>query len=160
MYNNYNVAGLVSTFHSNTRSFLARVLNNLVADMNDKQYNYHLPRYVLIVLDKDLVQNIGTYDFGVSRIIEDMVKWLLININLVIEVRKEDVIKKRARALSSSLEPHLIWVQMVKRPVIQGNPTYALVRKFNTILEETIAGDRRSYILKPFITPNSTTLIS
>ena len=54
----------------------------------------HITAYILIVLDKDLVQNLPFYDFGVSQAIEDMLKWLLIKINNMIEVQHEDLRKR------------------------------------------------------------------
>ena len=40
---------------------------------------------------------------------------------------------------------------MVKHPFVPNSKVFALAKKFNTILEETIAGDCRSHILKPHV---------
>ena len=41
---------------------------------------------------------------------------------------------------------------MVKHPFVPNSKVFALAKKFNTFLEETIAGDCRSHILKPHVT--------
>ena len=152
----YNIEPLHAPFNPQVRSFLARVVNSFAAGLNDIKPP-HLPRYVLIFLDKDLIQNLGIFDFGVSRAIEDMLKWLLVNINNIIEVRKSDLAKKRPGALSTSSEPRLVWIQMIKRPEASLNKEiYSLSCKFNTILEDVISGDKRSHILKVHIETNET----
>ena len=79
-------------------------------------------------------------------------KWFLININRNIELRKNDLIKKHPGAVSTSAEPRLIWVTMLKRPATShAKQIFALTSKFNKILEEVVAGDKRSHILKPTI---------
>ena len=99
---------------SNIRSFLARVFNRLVKQLNEEPFI--LPRYIIITLDKDLIQSADLFDYGVSRIIEDTLKWLLININMVIEMRKEDLAGKHAGAVSTTSEPRLVWVGMIRHP--------------------------------------------
>ena len=144
----YNVEPFHSTVNPLTRSFLAWVVNAFAKGLND-QRPPHLPRYLLIMLDKDLLQNLGIYDYGLSKTIEVMLKWLLININMMIEVRKQDLMKKKPGALSTSSEPRLIWVQMVKCPETTANKQiFSLSKKFNSILEEVISGDKRSHIMK------------
>ena len=93
----------------------------------------------MIILDKDMID----YTNGSMSLIEDALKWLLININADIETRKEDLRKKRPGALTTTTEPRLIWSQMIRRP---GDTTET--DEFNTILEDTIAGDECSHILK------------
>ena len=151
---NYNVVAQNPERWSNIRSFLAKVLNGLVKALN--QSPFILPRYILVVLDKDLIANADLYDYGVSRMLEDTLKWLLININMVVESRKEDLIGKRAGAVSTTSEPHIIWIGMLKCPDYSMNKrVYSLARKFNQILQNVITGDRRSHYLPVGLETNS-----
>ena len=104
----YNVESFHANFNPTVRSYLARLVNSFARGLNE-QKPQHLPRYVLI-FDKDLLANIGFYDFGVSKVIEDMIKWIFINLNSMIEVCKADLIKKRPGALLSSSKPRLVWI--------------------------------------------------
>ena len=152
VYANYNVEIFASPHNQHVRSFLAHMVNAFAKSLNeyDDKKPPHLPRYILIIMDKDLIENAQVYDFGVSHTFEDLMKWLLINFNNMIEIRK-DLIKKRPSAVSSSSEPRLIWVQMIKRSESMDKHIFSLTWKFNTIMESVIAGDKRSHILKPFL---------
>ena len=112
LFAHYNVDTMVTPPMSNVQSVLARIYNAFIKALNE---NHHLPRYVIILLDKDIIVYIDHFDFSISKTIEDVLKWLLININQAIETRKQDLLGKRPGAISSLSEPRLIWVQMVKR---------------------------------------------
>ena len=156
LFANYNIKELHAPNPSNIRAFLARVFNALVRGLNHKLEPL-LPRYILIMLDIDLIQHAEVFDYGVSRTFEDTLKWLLININAVVETRKEDLMGKRPGAVSSSMEPRLIWVAAVHHPESSAHrQVHSLIRKFNTILEEVIAGDKRSHILRPAVEDSAT----
>ena len=146
LFKNYNVVAQNPERWSNIRSFLAKVLNGLVKALN--QSPFVLPRYILVMLDKDLITNADLYDYGVSRTLEDTLKWLLININTVVELRKEHLIGKRAGVVSTTSEPRIIWISMLKHPDYSMNKrVYSLACKFNQILQNVITGDRRSHYL-------------
>ena len=136
--------------------FLADVYNALVEALNNES-NVHLPRYLLIILDSDLIQAANVYDFGAMEMYEDMIKWLLINISSTVELRKKQLLKRRAGAVSTTTEPRLVWITMLRRP---NNTTrkeiFALTRKFNSSLEDIISKDKRSHILKVHIEGNDT----
>ena len=100
-------------------------------------------------MDADLIINAKVYDFGVSRTFEDTLKWLLININRTIELRKDDLLRKRPGAVSTTSEPHLVWTLMARRPESTHKHVFSLTHKFNQILESMVAGDKRSYVLTP-----------
>ena len=156
LFKHYNVNELHVPANSNVRSFLARVINLLVCKLNDEAGSYHLPKYVLFIIDLDLIANADLYDYGISRTLEDTLKWLLININEAINTRKDDLMKKRAGAVSSSSEQCIIWVTMLKHPdYSMGKRIFSLCRKFNGILEDVIAGDTRSHIIKVRVNHNN-----
>ena len=141
---------------SPNEEFLAQIYNALVSALNDDD-NVHLPRYLIIVLDYDLIQAANVYDFGVVEVFEDLLKWLLINLSSTVELRKKELIKKRPGAVSTTMEPRLVWVTMLHHP---HNTTlkkiFALTHKFNSSLENIISKDKRSHILKVHIEGNET----
>ena len=148
LYNNYNIEAQVSPCNSNVRLFLARIIKAFVAPLNNKWGTFHLTRYIMIFLDKDLITAANVFDYGVSRTFEDTIKWLLINLNAIIETRKDDLMGKRAGAVSTSSEPSLIWVHMLWRPEGSDRWIYSLTQKFNIILHSVICGDKCSHSLK------------
>ena len=143
---NYNVLCFYLSNIKNSKPYLARVYSVLVEALNE---SLRLPRYILVMLDRDLIANADLYDYGVSCTIKDTLKWILINTNHAIEKHKLDLIRKRKGAVSSASEPRLIWITMLKRPDYSMNKRiFSLARKFNNILEDVIAGNKRSHILK------------
>lgn len=156
VYAYYNMEFLVPPKSSVNRSFLAHTLNKLMSFMNSKNHE-HLPRYLVIVLDSNLITAANVFDYGVTRTLEDTLKWLLININWAVETRKEDLYSKRHGTIMQMSEPCLIWVTMLKRPEYSFEcKTNALASKFNNILEGIIAGNKRSHILRIHVDHNST----
>ena len=147
MVANYNTKALYAAKLINMNAFLARILNAFIDELNDP-HKHHLPRYVLIMLDKDLIYNAKVYDFGVSRTFEDTLKWLLVNINRCIEICKEDLKKKRKGTVSSTSEPQLIWLTILQHPVSNNRQIFVLTKKFNMILENVVSGDKCSHIMK------------
>ena len=88
LFDNYEVQAKHPECWLNVRSFLARVVNVLVNALN-KPNEFQLPRYLLIVLDKDLLVEANFPEYRISRAIEDVLKWFLINLNLIIETAKK-----------------------------------------------------------------------
>ena len=144
---NYNLRLLYAEQWSNIRPFLARVFNQLIKVLNMPPFM--LPRYILIMLDKDLITSAELFNYGVLQTMEDTLKWLLKKINQVIETRKQDLMGKRPGVVSTTSEPRLVWVTMLRRPDKSLNKqVHALVRKFNKILEQVISVNQRSHFLK------------
>ena len=108
MYGMYNLKILYTPFRSHIRPFLAKIINALAKALNDKENEYQLPKYVIIILNKDLLINAEVSEFEVAKTIEDCLKWLLININLMLETHKEDLMKKHPGAVPTATEPRLI----------------------------------------------------
>lgn len=95
LFPQYNLDTFVAPLQGNVRAFLAKVFNALAKGLNDLLQVF-LPCHIIIVLDKDLMVNAEVDEEGpITSTIEDCLKWLLININCMIETRKEDLASKR-----------------------------------------------------------------
>ena len=136
-------------------SILSRVLNSLLEALNEKP---HLPRYIIVVIDRDWLHHSKFVDFGAGGAITTAIQWWLWEFNRNIDSRKDQLHRKRPGALSMHSEPRFIWVTMLKWPYIHDSflsAVYALTWKFNKNLERVIAGDWHSLILKPEIPMNN-----
>ena len=141
----YEVIGLHARNWHDDSNVLTRFNDALVEQLNVQP---RLPRYIMIFIDRDIIAEAQVFDFGVYRTLQDLIKWLLININCQIETRKEDLKLKRPGAVTANSEPRLVWIKMARRPDYSvPKNVHSLASKFNNILEETIAGDKRSHIL-------------
>ena len=64
----YKVEPLHPPKLSNNRAFLSCILNALVKKMNE---HWHLPKYLLIIIDQDLIEETAVFDYGVTHTLED-----------------------------------------------------------------------------------------
>ena len=71
-------------------------------------------------------------------------EWIVDNVSPIVETRKTDLQIKRAGAVAYS-EPRIIWIKMLHRP--EKEKLMQLRKKFNEILEETLASHRYTYIM-------------
>ena len=105
----------------------------------------------MIILDKEILETADHNNFGVHRIVEDLIDWIARNIDKTIDLRKEDIRIKRPGAIASSGEPRLIWTKMVIRPRID-DPTrgflFAQCKKLNEIIDNIIPKYKHSHIME------------
>ena len=154
LFENYNIEAFCTPKQSNNRSVLSKILNALVKAINDSPQG-HLPKYIMMILDLDIIINAQVYDYRVTKTVEDLCKWLLINTNSAVETRKSDLLSKRQGAISSTSEPRIVWTLMSKRLECIDRKVFALTRKFNNILEGVVANDHRSHVLRVQIEANN-----
>ena len=130
------------------RSILGRVLNCFIDVLNQKS---HLPRYVLIIIDKDWFETSGILKYGAGEAVTKAVKWWMKEMNKFIEIRKDHLYSKKPGAIAVASEPRFIWVTMVKRPYIRNETLasiFSLTRKSNVNLENALVDERHTHTLK------------
>ena len=106
---------------------------------------------MLIVIDKDWLETSGLVEFRAGDVAKTAINWWIKELNKFVEVRKDHLYNKKPGALASTSEPRFIWVTMVKRPIVCNDKLasiFSLTRKFNTALEDCLANDRHSHIIK------------
>ena len=139
----YNVE---DSFYINTTaitSTIARILNSMINILNKFE---HLPRFLVMILDRDIVDAVKMKNYGFSEITEKLLDWLVKQVDLVIE-RKKMAMRAIKMGAVSAFEPKIIWVKMLDKP---RNPEFhCLKKKFNSILEDVLASRMGHYILDP-----------
>ena len=105
-----------------------------------------MPRFILVVLDMDILCFINYFGFGVSQIIGKCLNWLIKNIDIIIESRKDDLRHRKPGALHSS-EPKLVWMKIFQRPNMKENQFHQVQDKFNNILEDILSTKKGHYIM-------------
>ena len=73
LYEYYNVFGYYSTKSSGTRHTIGRILNALIVGLNTHD---RLPRYVVLMLDKDLIDDINVFSDEAEDEIVECISWL------------------------------------------------------------------------------------
>ena len=79
-----------------------------------------MPKYIIFLLDKDLIEAVQFGSFGCKTIFEQTLNWLASNMEQVLKIRKDDLKSKRAGSLLEEDQPKIVWVKMVIRPFIKG----------------------------------------
>ena len=141
MYDYYNIHYGFHPPLSQIKSTEARISNSLIELLNSKEFK--LPKYILIIPDKDLIEGVLSQfcDYGFKKVFRASIKWLMNDINKTLSIRKEALRSKRGGALSTSAEPRLIWISIIKRPINihdDVKAVYKLVRKANEVLEDVV----------------------
>ena len=131
---------------SDEKTLIGKMLNSLIKKLNEVK---HLPRYIVIIFDKELIVDGQIFNFGARETYEYALRWFVNNVACMIDTRKDDIRKKRPGALSPGSEPRFIWVEALSRPeVLLAKCVYSLICKFNAALEEVVAEERHSHVLK------------
>ena len=146
LYSFYNVFGYFQSKLSCVKG-ITRIYNAFLKGMNARK---KLPRFIVFVMDKDLIANANYFGFGASLVLERIFEWLMKKVNANIQRRKADLfnIKPGALALTST---KVIWVRMIKRPygsIWEFDKVFALCNRCNNAIENVLAcANPQQYIL-------------
>ena len=75
---------------------MARIINSLLEVINTRQ---RLPRFLLIAIDKDVIQDLDFYEFDSFMALEEVVTWLTRQINIIIRRKKLELNAKKPGAV-------------------------------------------------------------
>ena len=114
---------------NSNQSGIGRVINALAEKLNDKD-SVPLPKFILIILECDIIKQAQFYDYGIAYILDQLYTWLQKNIEMFIETRKGDLKIRKPGAVLSATYPKFIWVLPLQRPPITlKRNIFALVSK-------------------------------
>ena len=137
------------TFHTSisVRSVMARMLNEIINALNEEVI---LPKYIIILPDKDLIEEANFGGFGCKVIFESMLHWIATNVERVLEIRKDDLKSKRAGAILTDDEPSIVWVKMLTRPFIRITDkgfVFAQRHTFNKLMDSILPKYRNTSVI-------------
>ena len=132
--------------HSLKVPAIARLQNAFIAALNKYA---HMPKYIIVVPDKDILESIEIYDNGIKKAIFDNLHWLLIQFGHNLITRREDLRAKNTGA-TPPFFTKVIWVQMLARPISE-DPKLARIwklhRKFNDVLDNLCEIEEYMHVL-------------
>ena len=126
---------------SNVRSVIARILNHIIMALNNRP---RLPRFIFIFPDKDIVDYMNYFQWGVSFAFGAQLDWLLSQIERAIEAKKEGLSQMKPGAIAPG-EPKVVYVKMIQRPY--PSKAMSVKWKFNKALEDSVALRQHGYIM-------------
>ena len=134
LYEMYNVLA----YHQTIRSMvpgMVRILNAMVEGLNKR---LRLPKFIVLVLDKDFIALTKHFEFGAYQSLKRCLDWLVKEINTILQRKTLDLMDKKPGAVAKQ-PPQIVWVKMLKRPNGEEFSEIAALRgKFNKVLEEVL----------------------
>ena len=137
----YNVKLLYKLMSAGVHCVIARIINSLIDGFN---MNDHLPRFIVVIIDHDIIKDVDVFDRNAHKTIGDNVHWLVHQIDILVKRKKAEIQVKRPGALFVG-DPKIIFVRMLRRvgkPFYHGSKLEALHghrAKFNDALNEAVA---------------------
>ena len=136
------------TAHCNSRwssaneNMLIRIRNSVVAGLNQQKTGGFLPKYVVIVLDDDLITFLDYKKDGVATLLGSWVEWLVKEIKVAFTKRIDQLPKKSKKSL-----PFFYWVTAPTHSYFSKERN-ALRVKFNLSLESVICAQEDMRVIK------------
>ena len=113
IYEYYNIFGYYTMPSSGSHHTIGRVVNSLITALNTRD---RLPRLVVIMLDKDLIEDVGIYDHCAEDVIAQNLDWLIRQIEVAIKRRQMELTDIKPGAVYGS-DPKIVLVEMIRRPL-------------------------------------------
>ena len=110
IYENYNTLPFYKSFSSGVTSTAAHMINTLIEALNTREW---LPRFVVVIPDKDLLKDIEVYEFAASKVIQDLVAWTIRQMNMLIRRKCAALLEKCPGAVFGDTK--VILVRMMRR---------------------------------------------
>ena len=123
----------------------SRIVNSLIDVLNECQ---RLPRYLLVVNDRDLTASLNVFDREVIKTIREAVDWITRQLLMQIRRKKLELLNIKSGAVYGH-DPTIIFIRMIRRVAFDHNhqhskhgtlsEIYALRPKFNDALNDASA---------------------
>ena len=149
LYEYYNIFGYYSLMSSANKRCIAHLFNAIVTGLNTRQ---RLPHLIVIMIDKDIIEDVGIFDHLAEDIIAKNIGWLFKQIEIMIRCRRMELSDKKPGVVYSN-DPRVVLVDMIPRPhvfpqnsIMQG--VMSMQQKFNSVLSDAADhfGFHRLYI--------------
>ena len=126
---------------------IGRVLNSFIEALNEGR---RLPRFLIVLLDKEIIDDVNVFDYGASNEINENVTWLMRQLDIAVQRRKTATLAVKPGALYST-DPKIIFTTMIRCPLhfptgSRMEKVVSLRTKFNKAVNDA-AYDRQHSIL-------------
>ena len=140
MQDYYNVTGYYYGSSNLLSSSTSRIINKLIEALNENDKLLHI---IIIMMDKDVMADLKSYDYGASRNISNLVNWITRQYDIMIHREQLQIVEKKPGAVTRD-DPIVIYTSMIHRVEIFHQDTQIasickMRLKFNDILNEAVA---------------------
>ena len=113
LYQYYNVFRYHSARSSEMRHVIGRMINSFIVGLNTRE---RLLCYVVLVMDKDIIEDINLFGKEADDQIAMNIDWLLRQMGLLIRRRQMEICDKKPGAVYAN-DPKIVMLEMVCRPL-------------------------------------------
>ena len=150
LYQQFNVAVYFQNPVNMTKNTMNRIMNSVATGLNDR---VRLPKYVIVVMDIDILNSIDFYDYAMPKVFCHCIQWIIKNVNRLFTIRSKDLKRKRPGSVNSDRDTRIIWENILSRPTIKDHPDQNRTKmcagrpKFNELLNQVISDTRFNHAL-------------
>ena len=147
IYEFYSVSAWYMNPLSEVRPTIARLQNALTEALNQ---NIYLPKYIIIIPEKDIVESAFKSDSCSNREIEDQANWLIGQVSKLLMARREDLKSKKPGSVTADLT-RVIWVNMLARPEYNNpylNTLFDLRQTYNGKMKKLLEVEKYMHIIE------------
>ena len=135
IFNYFNISGHYVTTGSGIKG-VAWLLNPLIHGLNEEPF---LPKLIVVIPDIDMLKYLAINGKASSLVIGSTLHYAIMQFDLYIEKRKQDLASKCPGALiPDDTYPKIIWVRIPRRPKVIARDIFANRGRFNSIIEERL----------------------
>ena len=137
----YNVKPFYPLNKTLIEESVGRIFNAFMEGLND---NHYLPKLLIVVIDKDIIDDINVFDYGAHKVLKLHINWLMKNIDIALQCRCLQLIEKQPGAVPYDYWPTIIYVPMIKRMERYPQKSCiakicALTNKFKELMNDAVA---------------------
>ena len=100
----YNVREFYKTPFAGVKFASTRVVNNLTDAINQKK---RLPKYLIVILDKDLILDINLDDNDAEMLLQEEVRWTVRQTDMTLRRKKVNFLQKKPGSMTNLETSHL-----------------------------------------------------
>ena len=137
----YNVKGSYPSTANIKTTGTSRLVNAVIDGLNEEN---RLPRFLIVAIDKDIMMDLNSFEYGISKNITALVNWVTRQVDIAVRRKKFQIKAKKLGALGAEADPTIIYIDMIQRPrnlkftTEKLKSIFSLRYKFNSILHEAI----------------------
>ena len=113
MHDYYNVLAFNNTLATGVKLATTRIMNSLLEVVNRKDL-HHLPKILLVIIDKDLMTDLEIQSSNVVNTMCDLVQWLVRQLDMVVRRKHMELLECKPEA-AAGYTTKLIFVRMPRR---------------------------------------------
>ena len=135
----YNVLDYHNT--SQPGNAISRILGSVTTAMNKR---HRLPRFLLVIIDKDVIEDINIFQSDAVAALRDSINWLTRQIHIAIKRKRLELMERKPGTIYGQ-DPSIIYVRMIRRIDLNlrrnsvKDEQFALCAKFNDALNNAVA---------------------